>query len=56
MARRVIVEREGPWYARTKVKWEVVNDEDFGEGKTAAAVITGAVWMIFNGIMIANII
>ena len=56
LARKELVEREGPWYARTKVKWEIVNDESFGEGKSAAAVITGAAWLIFNGVMIANII
>jgi hypothetical protein len=56
MAHRVIVERQGPWYARTSVKWETINDRPFSESKTVCAVLVGLAFIAFNWAMIAVIL
>lgn len=56
MEHRVLIERQGPWYARTSVKWKIVNDEEFSDGKCGLAVGTGLAFIAFNWAMIAVIL
>ncbi len=56
LPRRVVLTREGPFWARKKT-WAVINqDEEWSDGKTSSAYVTCAAWIIVSLVLLFQVI